>query len=95
MSREEVVLSVAGSLSAETSMGFHGQLDRLASGASTVITLDLSRTESISSAALGKILLFKKRLEEKRRTLRIRGCSDSLFTTFRMINFDSLISIEK
>ena len=90
-----MILAVTGPLSADASMGFHGHLEKLASGPSAVITLDFTQTESISSSALGKILLFKKRLEEHHRTLRIRGCSDSLFSTFQMINFDSLISIER
>ena len=95
VSREEVMLSVIGPLTAETSMEFHRQLQQLFAGGSPVISLDLTRTESISSAALGKILLFKKKLAENRRTLQIRGCSENLYSTFQMINFDSLISIQR
>lgn len=95
VSRQEVMLSVTGSLTAETSVEFHGQLQALAAGDSSVITLDLSRTESVCSPALGKILLFKKKLAEQQRTLQIRGCNETLYATFQMINFSSLISIER
>lgn len=95
LSREEILLAVTGSLSADASLGFHGQLEQLAASRSTVITLDLSQTDSICSAAMGKILLFKKKLAEEGRTLQIRGCSPNLFALFQMISFDSLIPIER
>ncbi|MGA2976081.1 MAG: STAS domain-containing protein [Spirochaetia bacterium] len=95
ISKDEVVLIVTGSLSGETTSEFHRQVEELAAGGTAVITLDLSKTESINSSALGKILLFRKKLAEQERTLQIRGCSESLFKTFQMIKFDTLISIKK
>lgn len=95
LSRDEVLLAVTGSLSADTSPDFHRQLEQLAASRSTVITLDLSRTDSICSSAMGKILLFKKKLAEESRTLQIRGCSPNLFSLFQMISFDSLIPIQR
>jgi anti-anti-sigma factor len=92
-SKDEVVLSISGSLSGETTNEFNRQVEELAGGSNTIITLNLSQTESINSSALGKILLFRKKLAEQQRTLQIRGCSDSLFKTFQMIKFDTLISI--
>jgi anti-anti-sigma factor len=95
VSRDEVMLSVVGSISAETIAEFHRQVDELCSGDTVTVTLDLSRTPSINSSALGKILLFRKRLAEQQRTLQIRGCSENLYKTFQMIKFDSLISIQR
>jgi anti-anti-sigma factor len=95
VSKDEVVLVVSDSLSGESTNEFHQHIEELAAGSCTVITLDLSRTTTINSSALGKILLFKKRLAEQERTLQIRGCSESLFKTFQMIKFDTLISIKK
>jgi anti-anti-sigma factor len=95
ISRDEVMLVVTGSLSGDTTNEFHRQVEELAATGSAVITLDLSKTESINSSALGKILLFRKKLAEQQRTLQIRGCSDSLYKTFQMIKFDTLISIQK
>jgi anti-anti-sigma factor len=95
ISKEEVLLSVVGSLSGEATNEFHRQVEELAGGSYAIISLDLSRTEAINSSALGKILLFKKKLAEQQRTLQIKGCSESLYRTFQMIKFDTLISIKK
>jgi anti-anti-sigma factor len=95
ISKDEVVLEVSGSLSGETTNEFHQHIEELAAGDSVKITLDLTNTTAINSSALGKILLFRKRLAEQERTLQIRGCSESLFKTFQMIKFDTLISIKK
>ncbi len=84
---------MVGSISAETVAEFHRQVDELCSGDTITVTLDLSRTLSINSSALGKILLFRKKLAEQQRTLQIRGCSENLYKTFQMIKFDTLISI--
>ena len=95
LSRDEVLLTVTGSLSADASTDFHRQLEQMAASRSTTVTLDLSQTDNICSAAMGKILLFKKKLSEESRTLQIRGCSANLFNLFQMINFDSLIPIKR
>lgn len=95
LSKDEVLLTVVGSLSGETTNEFHRQVEELASASYVTISLDLSRTDSINSSALGKILLFRKKLAEQQRTLQIKGCSESLFKTFQMIKFDTLISIKR
>ena len=95
LSKDEVLLSVVGPLSGETTNEFHRQVEELVAAAYPTISLDLSRTESINSSALGKILLFRKKLAEHQRTLQIKGCSEALFKTFQMIKFDTLISIKR
>ncbi len=95
ISGDEVLLSVIGSLSGETTNEFHRQVEELVGASYGIISLDLSRTDSINSSALGKILLFRKKLAEQQRTLQIKGCSESLYKTFQMIKFDTLISIKK
>jgi anti-anti-sigma factor len=95
VSKDEVLLSVIGSLSGDTTTEFHRQVEELAAASYAIISLDLSRADGINSSALGKILLFRKKLAEQQRTLQIRGCSESLFKTFQMIKFDTLISIKK
>jgi len=95
ISKDEVLLSVVGSLSGETTNEFHRQVEELAAASYAIISLDLSRTDAINSSALGKILLFRKKLAEQQRTLQIKGCSESLYKTFQMIKFDTLIPIKK
>jgi len=94
-SKNEVALSVVGPLAGEAVTEFHRQVEELVSASYETIVLDLSRTDSINSSALGKILLFKKKLTESRRNLKIKGCSELLFKTFTMIKFDTLIEIER
>jgi anti-anti-sigma regulatory factor len=93
VSSDEVILAVDGPLSGESALAFGLQMDDLAATRKSVITLDLSRTPAINSAAIGKILMFRKKLVEQQRTLQIRGCSPELFSTFQMIKFDTLMSI--
>ncbi len=93
--REEVILSVQGPLSGEATSEFQTRMEELSSGYYLTISLDFSQTPSINSSALGKILLFRKKLDESGRTLRIVGCSEALFKTFQMIKFDKLVTIRK
>jgi len=95
ISNDEVVLAVNGSLTGETTNEFQKRVEELSGGNWGTITLDLSRTASINSSALGKILLFRKQLAERERTLQIRGCSEALYKTFQMIKFDTLISVQR
>lgn len=94
-SREEIVLAVQGPLTGEATNEFHSRMEELTSGHYLVISLDLSQTPSINSSALGKILLFRKKLADGGRTLQIKGCSEALFKTFQMIKFDTLVTIKK
>ncbi len=95
LSKDEVLLSVVGPLSGETTNEFHRQVEDLVSASYQTISLDLSKTESINSSALGKILLFRKKLAEHQRILQIKGCSEALYRTFQMIKFDTLIPIKR
>ena len=95
LSKDEVLLTVMGPLTGENTNEFHRQMEELTAASYSTISLDLSHTNSINSSALGKILMFKKKLAETQRTLQIRGCSDTLLKTLQMIKFDALISIKK
>ncbi len=95
LSRGEVVLSVSGSLNGETAGRFQGFLEEMAGGGQRFITLNLKDVDSINSACIGKILLLHRRLAERDRVLRIRGCSEPLYRTFCLIQFDRLLDIEK
>lgn len=95
ISKEEVVLKVNGPLSGEATAEFHVRMEELTGGNYITVTLDLSETPSINSSALGKILLFRKKMAEGGRTLQIVGCSEPLFKTFQMIKFNTLVSIKR
>jgi len=95
MSGEEVQLHVRGAVDKQAAEEFQQVLQELASGDYRIITLDLSEVPSINSTGIGKILLLRKSLTEQDRTIRIRGCSDTLFNTFQLIKFDRLVSIDR
>jgi anti-anti-sigma factor len=95
VSKDEVVLEVSGQLSGEATAEFQKNLEIVYAEGLPTVTLDLSRTLTINSSALGKILLFRKKLSEGGRVLQIKGCSDALYKTFQMIKFDTLIPIRK
>jgi anti-anti-sigma factor len=92
---DEIVLEIKGPLSGENTNEFHKHLQELSAEKCSTVTLNLLEVSTINSSSLGKILLFRKKLSEEGRTLKIRGCSDALHKTFQMIKFDKLISIEK
>jgi anti-anti-sigma factor len=92
---DEVVLEIKGPLSGETTNEFHKHLQEISSEKCSTVTLNLSDVATINSSSLGKILLFRKKLSEEGRMLKIKGCSDALYKTFQMIKFDKLIPIEK
>ena len=95
VSKEEVVLKVTGPLSGEATAEFHARMEEMTGGNYLTVTLDLAETPAINSSALGKILLFQKKMSEGGRKLRIVGCSDTLFKAFQMIKFDTLVSITR
>jgi anti-anti-sigma factor len=91
----EIILEITGPLSGETTNEFHKHLQEISSEKYGTVTLNLSEVSTINSSSLGKILLFRKKLSEEGRMLKIKGCSDGLYKTFQMIKFDKLIPIEK
>jgi anti-anti-sigma factor len=94
-SEGEVQLKVSGPLNNQAAEEFQKELAELAAGDYKTIILDLREVPSINSTSLGKILLLRKTLTEEDRTIRINGCSEALYNTFQLINFDRLISIDR
>jgi anti-anti-sigma factor len=93
-SRDEVVLAVNGPLLHDFADEFQVQLDGLLAGRWPIVTLDLSQVGFIASNPIGKIVFLKKRLEEKQRTFRIRGCSPRLYELFKSTKFDRIVDIQ-
>jgi anti-anti-sigma regulatory factor len=93
-SREEVELAVDGPLYDEFADEFQRQLDAMAAGHWPIVTLDFTKVKVIASKPTGKIVFLMKRLQETRRTLRIRGCDPGLYGQFKSIRFDRIIDIE-
>ena len=95
VSYDETMLVIGGALSGEAVAEFHKKMEALVASRFVTITLDLSQTPTINSEALGKIVVFRKKLAEAGKTLQIRGCSDGMYKIFQMIQFDKLMKITK
>jgi anti-anti-sigma regulatory factor len=89
----EAVLVIGGPLSGEAVAEFEKKMQALNDGKFLTITLDFSQTPTVNSAAIGKILHFRKKLLEEGKTLQIRGCSEGLMKIFKMIRLDALVRI--
>ncbi len=95
VSSREVILIVSGPLSGPSVEEFHDKMEELCAGRFQKVTLDLSQAPLANSAALGKLLYFRKKLVEGGGTLQVVGCSEGLYRIFTAIKFDQLISIQK
>jgi anti-anti-sigma factor len=95
VSSREVILVVSGPLSGDAVTECHGKMEELCAGRFQKITLDLSQVPSINSSALGKMLLFHKKLVANGGTLQIKGCNEGLYKIFQAIQFDKLFQIQK
>jgi anti-anti-sigma factor len=93
VSNDETILVIGGPLSGEAVAEFHKKMEALCASRALTITLDFSQTPTINSAAIGKLVLFRKRLADQGKSLQIRGCSEGVLKIFRMIRFDKLIKI--
>ena len=70
------------------------QLDKLLQKPHQYVVLNLKETKGMNSSCIGRVLLARKHLAEKGKTLKISGCSTNLLRTFQIIKANQLIDIE-
>jgi len=95
ISQTEVMLVVSGSLYGEAAAEFEKRLEWLGQSDYSTVTLDLSMALGITSSAIGKLLSARKRLVERNKTIRIKGCNETLYQTFQKIKLDTIIQITR
>jgi len=95
ISQTELMLIVSGSLYGEAGAEFEKRLEWLGHSEYSTITLDLSMALGITSSAIGKLLAVRKRLVEQNKTIRIKGCNETLYQTFQRIKLDTIIQITR
>jgi anti-anti-sigma factor len=95
VSGSETILTVTGTIAGEALDEFAKKMEAVAAGHSTTVTLDLSQCMAMNSAAIGKLLVLRMRLGEKKKGLRIEGCSAQLWDVFKKIKMDSLIPMKQ
>jgi anti-sigma B factor antagonist len=96
ISDHEIMLEVHGTLMGmESTESFEDQLKILDESGKKIIILNFTDVDTMNSSCIGKIFRYQKNLAETKRTIKIRGCSDSLLKTFQLIKLERLISIKK
>jgi anti-anti-sigma regulatory factor len=59
------------------------------------IILNFLNVPAINSSNLGKLFLFYNKIKVEGRTLKISGCSETLFKTFQLIEMENHIPYER
>jgi len=90
----ELVLNFQDPLTEELRMHFRRRMERALEESFQTITLEFSDVRVLSSSWIGSILLFRGKLKETGRTLRIRGCSRELHKVLLLIRLDTILPIE-
>ncbi len=94
VSGDETILTVMGAVTGDLVAEFGRRLETLVAGRWTTITLDLTLTPAMTSEAIGKLILLRKRLVEQKKTMRVQGCSEPLLRIFKLIKLDTIMSIQ-
>lgn len=95
VSDTETRIVVSGPLYGEAGVEFERKMDSLSESVYRTITLDFSMAVGITSSAIAKLVFIQKRLAAQGRSVRIRGCSEVLYSIFTKIRLDTLIEITK
>jgi anti-anti-sigma factor len=93
-SQHEIELSVHANLNETTVAEFRAALYSELDGPQERITLDLEQVQTVSSSALGAMLLFQKKARERGKALTIGRCHPELKQTLLAIRFDRSIEME-
>ena len=92
---DEAVITPVGNIDFSNSQALKNELLKLCEEDYKKIVMDFSEIKNIDSSALGKLLLFHKKLKEKEGKLIIRNVeSDYIKNMFEMIHLNKIIEIE-
>jgi len=95
ISETETIIVVSGPLYGEAGAEFEKKLDSLGGATYVTVTLDLSMAVGITSSAIAKLVALQKKMRAQNRSIRIRGCSEALYSIFERIKLPTLIEITK
>lgn len=91
---KEYTIEIRGSLTGlDNIRNITDQLEELMDAEVKVVNLDMTETDSIESAAITQILVYKKKFSEKNMLLRIKGCSERVLKILKMLRLQGSISI--
>ncbi len=93
-SADEIELSPEGEITPDTMPVFQAALDDALRGRHGRIALSMEGVARLNSAAIGRILHFKKLCDEAGRRLVLRRCNPEILQLLKMVKFDNLIDLE-
>jgi anti-anti-sigma regulatory factor len=88
-------LAAPGDLTDAFAGDFVAELRALAAGDDATIALDLAAATVVSASAMGKILLFQRRLHEQGRRLFVSACSHEVHDLLRLLHVDKLLDVRR
>jgi len=88
-------VSLAGRVDNEGTAVFQEALDKLFSMNPEKAIFDFTGLTFINSSGIGKLLLFYKKFKNKGGDIIISGINDDVYTLFKAIRLDKLITIER
>lgn len=90
-----VSVILEGRIDNEGTTIFQESLDKLFEMNPQKVVLNLSSIGFINSSGIGKLLLFYKKFKNKGGDIIITGINDDVYTLFKAIRLDKLITIER
>lgn len=90
-----IQILIEGRIDNEGTQKFQENLDDVLNKSGQKISLDLSKLEFINSSGIGKLLIFYKKARHSGIETEINGISEELFSLFRAIRLDKLITIKR
>jgi anti-anti-sigma factor len=93
---DEIIVTLEGSLSGDESVReLEEVLTELEQSTFRTVILNCLNVPAINSSNIGKLFLFFNKLRAEGRQFKIRGCSDTLFKTFQLIEMEHHIHYER
>lgn len=95
VSKEELMIEVQDDLPCECSEVFQKEIDEVLETDYPLVTLNLKVVKDLSASCMGRIVMFRRSLYRRKRTFRIKGCSEALYIIFKLLELDKSMEIEK
>jgi len=95
VSATETRLVVSGPLYSEAGEELETRLESLFRNNFLTITIDFSMALGMTASAVARLISVQKRLRQQKRTIRIIGCNEMLYTLFQKIKLDTIMQLTK
>jgi len=94
-SPNEIKATFSGPITESDSEPLRSAFEKMTQDNHKTVKLDLSLVPIMTSTAIGKLIVFYKRLKGQNRDLIIKGIHNNLYDLFASINLDKMLTIVK